>query len=231
MKYLIVNGDDFGASRGINRGIMEAHQQGVLTSTSLLVNSQAATEAVALSRAAPNLSVGLHADLRRELEGSRSVEAAPVWEELRAQLARFEQLLGRPPTHLDAHHNLHRDTRALPHFLKLAGDFGLTLREHSPVRYFSSFYGQWAGETHPEQISVESLLRMLETDIVDGITELSCHPGYVEPDYLTGYRLERETELRTLCDPRIRQALVDQSIQLISYRDLAALRDARADAG
>ena len=38
MKYLIVNGDDFGASRGINRGILEAHQDGILTSTSLFVD-------------------------------------------------------------------------------------------------------------------------------------------------------------------------------------------------
>ncbi|PYR01516.1 MAG: hypothetical protein DMF97_07400, partial [Acidobacteria bacterium] len=35
MKYLIVNADDFGASSGINRGILEAHQRGILTSTSL----------------------------------------------------------------------------------------------------------------------------------------------------------------------------------------------------
>ena len=39
MKCLIVNGDDFGASRGINRGILEAHRSGILTSTSLLVNT------------------------------------------------------------------------------------------------------------------------------------------------------------------------------------------------
>jgi predicted glycoside hydrolase/deacetylase ChbG (UPF0249 family) len=45
MKYCIVNGDDFGASRGINRGIVEAHCHGVLTSTSLMVNMPATEEA------------------------------------------------------------------------------------------------------------------------------------------------------------------------------------------
>jgi len=45
MKYLIVNGDDFGASHGINRGIIEAHQQGILTSTSLLVSTPWSEEA------------------------------------------------------------------------------------------------------------------------------------------------------------------------------------------
>ena len=59
MKYLIVNADDFGASHGINRGIQEAHQRGILTSTSLLVNAAVSREAAELSRTAPELSVGL----------------------------------------------------------------------------------------------------------------------------------------------------------------------------
>src|SRR5215469_11365912 len=68
MKYLIVNADDFGASCGINRGVMEAHERGILTSASLLVDAQGAKEAAALCGTAPNLSVGLHVDVRKELE-------------------------------------------------------------------------------------------------------------------------------------------------------------------
>jgi len=221
MKYLIVNGDDLGASRGINRGILEAHRCGILTSTSLLVNAAESEEAAQLSRMLPVMSVGLHADLRNELKaaaGPRRLREA-LW----AQVVRFEELMGRPPTHLDAHHNVHRDPRALPCFLDVAREYGFPLREHSPVRYFSKFYGRWAGESHLEQISVENLARMLETKIKDGITELSCHPGYVDPNYSTGYASERETELRTRCDPLIRRVLAEQSIRLASYRDLGRL--------
>ena len=221
MKYLIVNADDFGASRGINRGIIEAHQRGILTSTSLLVNAAASGEAAELSRSAPGLSVGLHADLRSELNAN--ADSDRLRGALDAQLARFEELLGRPPTHLDSHHNVHRDPRALPCFLDLAREHGLPMREHSPVRYFSKFYGQWGGQTHLEQLSVESLARMLELEIKEGFTELSCHPGYVDPDYSSGYSTEREAELRTLCDPRIRQVLAEQTIQLVSYHDLGKL--------
>ena len=64
---------------------------------------------------------------------------------------------------------------------------------------------------------------MLDTEIGEGFTELSCHPGYHDPDYPTGYSAERETELRTLCSPRIREVLAEQSIQLVSYHDLAKL--------
>ena len=221
MKYLIVNADDFGASRGINRGIIEAHQRGVLTSTSLLVNAAASEEAAELSRSAPGLSVGLHADVRDELKGT--TDAHRLRAALDAQAARFEELMSRPPTHLDSHHNVHRDPRALPQFLDLAREHGLPMREHSPVRYFSKFYGQWGGQTHLEQLGVESLARMLEREIKEGFTELSCHPGYVDPDYPTGYSTEREAELRALCDPRIRRVLAEQSIQLVSYHDLGKL--------
>ena len=219
MKYLIVNADDFGASHGINRGIMEAHRRGILTSTSLLVNSVGSREAAELSRKTPGLSVGLHADLRNEMQASAADLARRLRDELEKQFSRFEELMGRPPTHLDSHHNLHRAPTALPEFLELAAKHGLPLREHSPVRYFSKFYGQWGGETHFEQISVESLRRMLETDIEEGITELSCHPGYLEPNYVTGYGVEREAELRTLCDPIIREVLAACSIRLISYHE------------
>src|SRR5205807_9210808 len=73
MKYLIVNGDDFGASSGVNRGIMEAHLHGILTSASLPVNTPGEDEAVRLAAVLLDLSVGLHVDLRDELVKASTV--------------------------------------------------------------------------------------------------------------------------------------------------------------
>src|SRR5262249_60375686 len=67
-KYLIVNADDFGASTGVNRGILECHTSGVVTSTSLMVTGRAAAEAVAISRDHTALAVGLHFDVCGEDE-------------------------------------------------------------------------------------------------------------------------------------------------------------------
>src|ERR671914_186803 len=61
--FLIVNADDFGQSRGINRGVIDAHRHGIVTSASLMVRWPAALEAAAYARAHPELSVGLHLDL------------------------------------------------------------------------------------------------------------------------------------------------------------------------
>lgn len=59
-RFIIINGDDFGFSSGVNRAIIEAHERGVLTSTSLMVTAQAFDEAVAQALAHPDLAVGLH---------------------------------------------------------------------------------------------------------------------------------------------------------------------------
>src|SRR5262245_9636601 len=65
-KYLIINADDFGASVGINRGIVDSHTCGVVTSTSLMVTGRAVREAVVMTRDCPGLSLGLHWDISGE---------------------------------------------------------------------------------------------------------------------------------------------------------------------
>src|SRR5512143_2762317 len=62
-RYLIVNADDFGLSAGVNRGIIRAHEEGILTSASLMVRYPAAAEAARYALQHPRLSVGLHLDL------------------------------------------------------------------------------------------------------------------------------------------------------------------------
>ncbi len=210
--FLIVNGDDLGASRGINRGILEAYRRGILTSASLMVNARESEQAAVACRTVPGLDIGLHVELLGNGSDDRS--------ELGRQLSRFVALMGRLPTHLDSHRNVHREPRILPLFVDLAGRCGVPLRDYSPVHYFSKFYGQWSGEMHLEQISAENLVRMLEAEIREGITELGCHPGYADPDFPTSYSIERETELATLCAPRVREFLAERSIQLTRFRDL-----------
>lgn len=60
MRSLIVNADDFGLTAGVNRGIVEAHNSGIVTSTTLMANSAAFDDAVQLARSNPKLSVGCH---------------------------------------------------------------------------------------------------------------------------------------------------------------------------
>ncbi len=219
MRRLIVNGDDFGASLGINRGIVEAHERGVLTSASLMVDGPASADAVVRARANAALSVGLHL----ELDSSDPGRTAGQCER---QLARFLELTGAPPTHVDSHHDVHRDPRVLPNVLALARSVGVPVRGHSAVGHVGKFYGQWGGATHAEQIGVDGFLRVLAAELGPNVTELSCHPGYVDAGFRSSYRAEREIELRTLCDPDLRRAILERGITLIGFRDLPQRSDA-----
>lgn len=60
MKRVIITGDDFGHSRGVNKAVEEAHRRGVLGTASLMVGAAAAQDAVDRARELPSLHVGLH---------------------------------------------------------------------------------------------------------------------------------------------------------------------------
>jgi hopanoid biosynthesis associated protein HpnK len=60
VRRLIINADDFGLTTGINRGIVEAHTRGIVTSSTLMANGRAFDDAVRLAKSVPRLSVGCH---------------------------------------------------------------------------------------------------------------------------------------------------------------------------
>lgn len=219
-RNLIVNADDLGASEGVNRGIVEAHVRGVVTSASLMVDGAAAGEAAELSAAHPELAVGLHLDLDG-LGAQGPPPPAAVRAELERQLEAFRGLLGRDPTHLDSHHHAHRDDEVLPHARTLASAIGVPLRGDPPVTYVGGFYGQWEWQvTDLTHVSVDFLIWILRNEVGDGWTEIGCHPGRIAPGFESTYLHEREEELRTLTDPRVRAELDALGIRLRSYAEL-----------
>jgi chitin disaccharide deacetylase len=214
MKSLIVNGDDFGASRGINRGVIEANEKGILTSASMMVDRSASEEAACLAARLPTLGVGLHVVL------PRPAAPAEAEEEVQRQLERFIELSGQTPTHIDSHHHVHRDPRLLPTFLVVAERERLPLRGHCGVHHIATFYGQWDGETHLEHVSPNAIRRIVSSELEEGFNELCCHPGYVNSDLDSSYSRERQTELETLCDPEIAALLGEAEIPLVSFREV-----------
>lgn len=226
-RRLIVTADDFGQSRGVNRGIVETHERGIVTSASLMVRYPAAAEAAVYAGDHPSLSVGLHVDLgewtcRDGAWAARYTvvpddDAAAVEDEIVRQLRRFQELVGRPPTHLDSHQHVHRREPVRSVLGALAREMSIPLREtDGRIAYSGAFYGQTAdGQPWPEAITVAGLVRTLE-GLPAGLTELGCHPGYAE-DLDTMYRAERAREVVTLCDPRVRAALGRLDIRLTSF--------------
>jgi predicted glycoside hydrolase/deacetylase ChbG (UPF0249 family) len=230
MKRLIVNGDDFGQSEGTTEGIIRAHAHGVLTSASLMVRWPSARDAAAYALADPTLDVGLHFDFgewRYEDGGWHllyevvSLDDAPdIYAEALSQLHTFRSLLGRNPTHLDSHQHVHRCQPAHRVLSEIATRLNVPLRESTDIRYCGAFYGQDEhGASAWTQISIDSLLTIL-TNLTPGVTELVCHPS-ARDDVDSMYRTERQQELATLCNERIRRAIEAEGIQLSSFTDLA----------
>jgi predicted glycoside hydrolase/deacetylase ChbG (UPF0249 family) len=228
-RILIVNADDFGLSPGVNAGILEAHNLGIVTSTSLMVRPPAAPQAARLARDYPKLAVGLHVDLcewvfqngewRLLYEVAPMADAAAVEMEIARQLETFETLTGHPPTHLDAHQHVHRNEPVRSILLRAARSRGIALRANTPgLRYCGAFYGQSnKGEPYPAGIAAETLLELV-CSLSEGVTELGCHPARTA-DIQSVYLHERLVELKSLCDPRVKEALERESIQLCSFLD------------
>ena len=232
MKNLIVNADDFGLTAGINAGVVQAHLHGIVSSTTLMVHGAAAEAAAALARQHPRLGVGLHIDLwEHVLQGGHWVrsyehcagDADAVRTEIEQQLARFRSLVGREPDHMDTHQHVHRQAPVGDVVRAFAQQHGLALREHGGLRYVGGFYGQdGMGGPYPEGITPERLMELIDALPEGEVTELSCHPGYVAADDMLGgtmYRVERNVECRTLCDPRVRERVARGDVRLGTFAD------------
>lgn len=238
-KLLIVNADDFGLSEGVNRGIIEAHEHGIVTSASLMVRQSAARESAEYARRNPRLGVGLHLDLGEWIfrdgawvplyEVVPLKDSAAVVRELADQLQAFERFTGRAPTHLDSHQHVHMREPVRTAALAAARRLGVPLRQCTPgIRYCGEFYGQdEKGDPLPELIAVERLLAIFST-LAPGVTELACHPGFAD-ELDTMYRSERRLEVHTLCDPRVRNGLSASGVEQRSFANCAY--DVTAGAG
>jgi predicted glycoside hydrolase/deacetylase ChbG (UPF0249 family) len=226
-KYLIVNADDFGASTGVNRGIIECHIRGIVTSASFMVTGRAANEAAAMSRDYPQLSLGLHWDVWGEDEREFDVsDLAAVRQEFDRQIDSFHHLLGRMPTHVDSHKHAHRQPDLMMLFQELVAPLAIPLRHEGSVRFVGGFYAQWEWKvTNLDYVSVSALVDILRTEVQPGWTELSCHPGYVSPDFSSIYLEEREAEVRTLTDPRVAETIRELGIRLVSFADCSNFVD------
>ncbi|MEX2658814.1 MAG: ChbG/HpnK family deacetylase [Acidimicrobiales bacterium] len=225
-RHLIVNADDFGQTSGINTGIAEAHERGIVTSASLMVRGAAAWEAARYARAHPELSVGLHLDTgewayrggewQLEYAVVDTEDEADVAAEVDRQLEAFVVLTGRPPTHLDSHQHVHRRGPVRTAVRRRAARLGIPVRHLTPgITHCGDFYGQnGEGEPWPQGISADALVALLR-DLPEGWTELACHPGCGTAELTYGH--EREEELAVLCSGAVAAALVEEAVVLRSF--------------
>jgi predicted glycoside hydrolase/deacetylase ChbG (UPF0249 family) len=245
-RSLIVNADDLGRSVGINRGIFEAHERGLVTSATLMVAFPAAALAAAELGRRPRLGVGLHVTLTgtaptlpprevpslvdahgllpRKPEVMGGVDARELLAEVRNQIALFHRMTGRMPTHLDSHHHSHRLPVVLDALLEVAREHGLPIRrasEEIAARAAAadvSTTDRFVESFFGESATLEVLLGILRA-LGPGVTELMCHPGYADEELrrASGYAEARERELAVLTDPNLPVTLRELGIGLTHF--------------
>jgi predicted glycoside hydrolase/deacetylase ChbG (UPF0249 family) len=215
VRILIVNADDLGYDPEIDRGILEAHARGIVTSTTAMVTTPFAA---AVLRAVPaTLGVGLHAVLD---PGATPTEQE---RELRRQLAVFEALRGAPPTHLDSHKHVHATPSARGAFLAVALERGLPVRaidaamaaslREAGVLVADRFLGDASLRPGWTPASLAGAIERLG----EGVSELMAHPGHRPSHVRTSFGIEREEELEALCSPEAREALARAEVRLSDY--------------
>ncbi|MEN8162701.1 MAG: carbohydrate deacetylase [Acidobacteriota bacterium] len=245
-KALIVNADDLGRTPGINDGIFEAHERGLVTSATLMVAYPAAEKAAIRCETLPDLGIGLHVQLSggtpvlppEQLPSLVDAEgrlpkfpdglggAAPdeVMAEAKAQFDRFLELCGRLPTHLDSHHHSHRNPMVCDALIALARDHHLPIRNASPdVKERVRQEGlptndHFVEKFFGEDARLEILLEVLRS-LGPGITEIMCHPAHVDEELRSSssYAEQRQQELEILTNADALQAVKDLGLRTANF--------------
>jgi predicted glycoside hydrolase/deacetylase ChbG (UPF0249 family) len=251
LKRLVVNADDFGFTRDVNEGIVEAHQRGILTSTTLMANGAAFDDAVRLASQNPALDVGCHLVLIGGRSALRPHKPLPssvagllaaivsgqiaIHDELAAQVRKI-LAAGIAPTHLDTHKHTHLAPPVLEAVALIAQEFGIPwVRRPFQIPFLRRRFHRvladrncrttdhFTGFRLTGRFGAPELVQLIQR-LPEGTTEFMCHPGRCRAELrnaATRLKESREQELVALISPEARQALDDSQVQLVNYRVLS----------
>jgi predicted glycoside hydrolase/deacetylase ChbG (UPF0249 family) len=251
VRRLIVNADDFGLTPGVSRGILRAHREGLVTSTTVLANLPADPVLDADAAAAAALGLGLHFNLTwgrpaapagsvpslvdgegRFVRDGEQVGARARPEDVRreadAQLQAFERRFGRRPTHADSHHHVHRHPRVMEALLPVVDGARLPVRSQDPGfrdglrRHGIATPDHFVGDAGTEPYWTAARLLDQLAGLPPGVTELMCHPGEFDDALAySRYGRQREVELAALCDAEARATVRCLGIELCHFGALS----------
>lgn len=210
MKQLILNADDFGMTRGVNEGIILAHRDGVLTSTTLMANGPEFDDAVSRAKLNPKLGVGCHlvlvggpsvaprekisslADANGNLPTSLAglvgrlssglIRITAIERELRAQIEKIRSA-GIEPTHLDTHKHTHAHPKVMEAVGRVAKELGI-MRIRKPME---NLRDSWQSTRHETAGRTKELIAAAAARAVTPwFQAIARKYGLLSPDYFLG---------------------------------------------
>lgn len=242
IKRLIVNADDFGMTEANTIGILLSHTDGILTSTTCMMNMPFAEYALKKAEAHPKLGVGIHLVLtvgRPLVDGAKSytdengdfkrpsmypdhkfdIDLEEIYTEWKAQIELFIKIAGKKPTHIDSHHHVHLEPNLVAVAIKLAKEYNLPMRQREQVMDGYE-YVRCADQMYEDLITYDFMTKELSCE--EDTIEYMCHPAFIDQRLyeMSSYCLPRMKELDLLRSAEIKQFIKDNNIELINYTDL-----------
>ncbi|MCC0651356.1 MULTISPECIES: chitin disaccharide deacetylase [unclassified Clostridioides] len=243
MTKIIINADDFGYCEAVNYGIISAHNNGIVKSTSMMANMPGVEHGVKLLKENRDLNCGVHMTLscgrpllsnlktivdkegffirRITDEIIKKMDYDEIYEELCAQIERVKGL-GIDISHLDSHHHIHTLVNLKPVIEKIVNKYNLPIRggfeydlEYSKiVPLIDSFYK----ENVSEEYFTKNIEEIMKYDVVD----IMSHPAFLD-DYIlnsTSYAIDRTKEHKILTSKKVKEFLRENGLVISSYRDI-----------
>lgn len=238
VKKLIINADDYGLCDSVSLGILTAHREGILTSTTCMMNMPNIEKYLALTEAYPNLGLGVHLNITlgpsltknsfidekgnfksRDCYQNKKpiVNKEELYKEWKAQIELFISITGHKPTHLDSHHHVHLLPSNINVALQLAKEYDLPIRQETHIQKDYEFV-KFSEDFYNETVTIKTLKSICNYNY--DIFEIMCHPAYVDW-YLyqnSSYNLKRTEELVLLCSNEAKNLV--SHIQLINYKQI-----------
>ncbi|MBH7554127.1 chitin disaccharide deacetylase [Clostridioides difficile] len=243
MTKIIINADDFGYCEAVNYGIISAHNNGIVRSTSMMANMPGVEHGVGLLKENKTLNCGVHMTLscgRPLLSNLKTIvdkdgffirritdeiiekmDCDEIYRELCAQIDRVKGL-GIDISHLDSHHHIHTLVSLKPVIEKIVTKYNLPIRggfeynlEYSKVvPLIDSFYK----ENVSEEYFIKNIDEIMKYDVVD----IMSHPAFLD-DYIlnsTSYAIDRTKEHKILTSKKVKEFLEKNGLAISSYRDI-----------
>lgn len=242
---LIINADDFALTKGVTDGIIKAYKEGILTSTTMMVNMPYIDLAKKYSDENPGLAVGIHLvltagkpilnDVKTIVDENGDfykykyiynkeiyMDPKEVYREWKAQIEKFIKVMGRKPTHIDSHHHAHLMWPGLEIIQDLANEYNIPIRQEEYMIKDYEFV-KFIRNFHEENINIEYFYEDKDSMLNYDIVELMCHPGIVDKELRdkSSYTDAREKELKILLSKELKNWIIDNNIELINYTDIS----------
>lgn len=211
-KLLIVNADDFGMSPGISRGILHCLKNGIVSSTSVMVDNPYLYDTKELIKKNSQVDWGVHVTI-----GKSRISIKNIASETERQLRVFYNVFKIKPSHIDFHKGFKFNKKIYFALRMFAKKVDISFRYDNQHFIETRYHGVHENKPSIDSISTDHLIECLK-DVRSGVTELICHPGWTSNRLTDPYRIQRNKEVEVLTSQRIKSEIRRRKIKLVTYK-------------